>query len=50
MKQRDNGETGKGHGGDRLAGSPLTPPFLEGMMTLTSWPGGADNTPGHGAT
>ena len=46
----NNSETDKGPGGDRLTGSPLTPPHREGMMVSTSWPGGAGNTPGHGAT
>ena len=50
MKQINNSDGDKGQGGHRLTGSPLTPPRREGKMTMTSWPGGADNTPGRGAT
>ena len=50
MKRLNNRETGRGDGGDRLTNIPLTPPCQEGMMKLTSWPGGAENTPGRGAT
>ena len=50
MKLLNNSDADKGHGGDRLTRSPLTPLQEEGMMTPTSWPGGAYNTPGRGAT
>ena len=50
MKRLGSSEAGKGCGGDRLTASPLTPLRPSGIIGATSWPGGAVNTPGRGAT
>ena len=42
--------TREGYSGERLTVSPLTPISPSGIIQETSWPGGAINTPGHGAT
>ena len=38
------------YSGERLTVSPLTPISPSGIIQEISWPGGAGNTPGHGAT
>ncbi len=40
----------EGYGGDRLTVSTLTPLTPSGIILKISWPGGAGNTPGRGAT
>ena len=50
VKRPNNEQTGKRHGFDLLTGSPLTPARRRGMIRIKGWPGGADNTPGRGAT
>ena len=50
VKRLGSSEAGKGCGCHRLTASPLTPLRPSGIIVATGWPGGADNTPGRGAT
>ena len=50
MKLLNSSEACESQADGWLTGSPLTPPRPSGIISPTGWPGGADNTPGRGAT